>query len=129
RNNLNPSNPVKPEGDRILILEDTDGDGRADKQKVFFQGPEINSALGICVLGNKVIVSCSPHVFVFTDDDGDDVPDKQEILFTGSQGEQHDPGIHSFYFAHDGRLYFSMGNEGKVLLDAQGDTVIDIRGR
>src|SRR5690554_6778716 len=41
RNNLNPSNPTKAEGDRILILEDTDGDGKADKPTVFYQGPEI----------------------------------------------------------------------------------------
>lgn len=129
RNNLNPDNPVKPEGDRILILEDTDGDGKADKQKVFYQGPEINAALGICVLGNKVIVSCSPHVFLFTDEDGDDVPDKKEILFSGIQGEQHDHGIHSFYFGHDGRVYFSMGNEGKALLGPEGDTITDVRGR
>lgn len=128
RNNLNPDNPVKKEGDRILILEDTDGDGRADKQKVFYQGPEINSALGICVLGNRVIVSCSPNVFVFTDDNDDDVPDKKEILFKGIHGIQHDHGIHSFYFGHDGRLYFSMGNEGVALLRANGDTVADAYG-
>src|SRR6266850_7564976 len=47
-------------GDRIVILEDTDGDGRADKETVFYQDPSINAALGICVLGNKVIVSDSP---------------------------------------------------------------------
>lgn len=128
RSQLNPKNPVKEEGDRILILEDTDGDGKADTQKVFYQGSEINAALGVCVLGNKVIVSCSPNVFVFTDEDGDDVPDKKEILFKGIQGEQHDHGMHSFTFGHDGKLYFTMGNEGKTLLSAQGDTVIDKHG-
>src|SRR5690606_28431258 len=54
RNRLNPNNPVKEEGDRILILEDTDQDGVADKSTVFYQGTDINAALGICVLGNKV---------------------------------------------------------------------------
>ena len=51
---------LRPEGDRVVILEDTDGDGKADKATTFYQGPEINSALGICVLGNKVIVSSAP---------------------------------------------------------------------
>lgn len=129
RSNLNPGNPVKDQGDRILILEDTDGDGKADLQKVFYQGKDINAPLGICVLGNKVIVSCSPNVYVFTDENGDDVPDKKEILFKGIHGEQHDHGMHSFYFGHDGRLYFSMGNEGKCLLTAEGDTIVDIHGR
>jgi len=54
--------------DRIVILEDTDGDGVADTVKTFYQGRDIDSAMGICVLGNKVIVSASPNVFVFTFD-------------------------------------------------------------
>lgn len=128
RNQYNPKNPVKAEGDRIMILEDTDGDGKADKSKVFYQGPDVNAALGISVLGNKVIVSCSPNVFVFTDANGDDVPEKKEILFQGIQGVQHDHAIHAFTFGHDGKLYFNMGNEGVVLVDARGDTVKDIHG-
>src|SRR6266404_5296592 len=75
--------PLRPEGDRIVILEDTDGDGKADKETTFYQGTDINTALGICVLGKKVIVSCAPNVFVFTDEDGDGKADKKEILFTG----------------------------------------------
>ena len=129
RNQLNPKNPVKEEGDRIMILEDTDGDGIADKSKVFYQGTDVNAALGICVLGDKIYVSCSPNVFVFTDANGDDVPDKKEVLFTGIKGVQHDHGMHTFTFGHDGRLYFNMGNEGMMLLDARGDTVVDVHGR
>jgi putative membrane-bound dehydrogenase-like protein len=129
RSQHNPENPVKDEGDRIMILEDSDGDGIADKSKVFYQGTDVNAALGICVLGNKVFVSCSPNVFVFTDEDGDDVPDKKEVIFTGIKGEQHDHGMHTFTFGHDGRLYFNMGNSGELLLDAKGDTVVDVHGR
>jgi putative membrane-bound dehydrogenase-like protein len=128
RNQYNPKNPVKAEGDRILILEDTDGDGKADKSTVFYQGTDVNSALGISLLGNKVIVSCSPNVFVFTDENGDDVPDKKEVFFQGIQGLQHDHGMHTFVFGPDGRLYFNFGNEGKSLMDAAGDTVVDIHG-
>jgi putative membrane-bound dehydrogenase-like protein len=129
RNQYNPKNPVREEGDRIMILEDSDGDGKADKSKVFYQGKDVNAALGISVLGNKVIVSCSPNVFVFTDENGDDVPDKKEILFQGIKGIQHDHAIHAFLFGFDGRLYFNMGNEGAILVDAKGDTVTDIHGR
>jgi putative membrane-bound dehydrogenase-like protein len=133
RNQLNPKNPVREEGDRIMILEDSNGDGKADKSAVFYQGTDVNAALGICVLGNKIIVSCSPNVFVFTDVDGNDkfepATDKKEILFQGIKGVQHDHAIHAFTFAHDGRLYFNMGNEGSVLVDAKGDTVVDIHAR
>jgi putative membrane-bound dehydrogenase-like protein len=128
RNQYNPKNPLKAEGDRIVILEDTDGDGQADHSKVFYQGTDINSALGITLLGNKVIVSCSPNVFVFTDENGDDIPEKKEIMFQGIQGVQHDHGMHAFVFGPDGRLYFNFGNEGKSLVTAAGDTVTDIHG-
>src|SRR4051812_42246223 len=107
--------PLHAEGDRIVILEDTDGDGIADTSKAFYQDPSINSALGICVLGNKVIVSCSPNVFVLTDTDGDDKADKRELLFTGIKGFQHDHGVHGFVFGPDGKLYFNMGNEGRQI--------------
>lgn len=116
---------LRPEGDRIVIIEDTDGDGVADKEKTFYQGDDINTALGICVLGNKVIVSRSPNVFVLTDENGDDVADKKEVLFSGISGVDHDHGVHSFTFGPDGKLYFNMGNEGKQLKRADGSPVID----
>src|SRR6185436_16651263 len=77
--------------------------------------PSINAALGICVLGNKVIVSSSPHVFVLTDTDGDGKADKRELLFTGIGGYDHDHGVHAFVFGPDGQLYFCMGNDSKQL--------------
>ncbi len=129
RNQYNPKNPQRKEGDRIVIMEDTDGDGKADKSKIFYQGTDVNAALGISLLGNKVIVSCSPNVFVFTDENGDDIPDKKEVFFKGIQGLQHDHGMHTFVFGPDGKLYFNFGNEGKSLLTAAGDTVVDVRGR
>jgi putative membrane-bound dehydrogenase-like protein len=128
RNQYNPKNPVREEGDRIMILEDTDGDGKADKSKVFYQGTDVNSALGISLIGNKVIVSCSPNVFIFTDDNRDDVPDKKETFFQGIEGLQHDHGMHTFVFGPEGRLYFNFGNEGKSLLTSEGDTVVDVHG-
>ncbi len=117
-----------PEGDRIVILEDTDGDGKVDSEKTYYQGKDIDNALGLCVIGNKLIVSRSPHVFIFTDEDGDDKPDKKEILFEGISGEQHDHGVHSFVFGPDGRFYFNSGNEGKQLFFADGKPVVDMAG-
>jgi len=62
-------------GDRVIILEDTDHDGKADKSTVFAEDRDLVSPLGIAVIGNKVIVSCAPNLIVYTDDDGDDKPD------------------------------------------------------
>jgi putative membrane-bound dehydrogenase-like protein len=129
--NYRPSingNPTNALGDRIMILEDTNGDGKADTAKVFYQGPELNAPLGICVLGNRVLISQSPYIWSFYDDNGDDKADRKEILFQGIGGEQHDHGVHAMTFGPDGKLYFNMGNEGKTLKDKNGKPVIDQDG-
>jgi len=116
-------------GDRILVLEDTDSDGKADKQTVFYQGRDVDSALGICVIGEgpgrKVIVSCAPDVFVFHDDDGDLVADRKESLFTKTGQPQHDHSVHAFVVGPDGRWYFNFGNTGQAVHDKEGKPVVD----
>src|SRR5437867_7752721 len=52
RRKLRHLKDYRANGDRILILEDTDGDGKADKVKIFDQNPALRSPLGITVLGN-----------------------------------------------------------------------------
>jgi len=101
-----------PDGDRIMILEDTDGDGAADSSKVFVQDKDLLAPLGVAVIGDKVVVSCSPNLIVYTDADGDDVPEKKEILLTGFGGRDHDHGLHSVTGGIDGRWYFNAGNDG-----------------
>jgi putative membrane-bound dehydrogenase-like protein len=122
-------NPTKDEGDRILILEDTNGDGKSDKTTVFYQGKEINSPLGIWVMGNQVVVSQSPYVWLFTDSDGDGKADKKEVIFEGVGGEQHDHGMHAFTLGPDGKLYFNFGNEGGQLLGKDGKPVVGKDGK
>lgn len=125
---FNHDHPAKEGGDQILILEDTDGDGKADRKKVFFQGVEVNAALGIAKLGKKVYVAASPNMLVFTDADGDDVPEKLDTLFTGLEGVDHDHGVHAIVFGPDGKLYFNFGNEGKRLRLKDGRLVVDRHG-
>jgi putative membrane-bound dehydrogenase-like protein len=107
--------PIRPEGDRVVMLEDTNGDGEADRETVFYQDPSMDSALGICVLGNQVIVSVAPHVFLLTDTDGDGKADKRGLLLTGKASPQHDHSLHAFTFGADGKLYFNFGNTGQEL--------------
>jgi len=126
--NYRHRNGARKAGDRILILEDTDGDGRADKRTVFYQGRDIDTALGICVLGNKVIVSVAPNVFVFTDVDGDGRADKKEYLFTKVGQPQHDHSTHAFTFGPEGKLYWNFGNTGRAVHDKQGKPIVDRDG-
>jgi putative membrane-bound dehydrogenase-like protein len=125
--NYRGNNGKRPEGDRILILEDKDGDGKADDSKLFYQGRDIDSAMGICVLGNRVIVSATPNIFVFHFDENDKIT-KREVLFSKSGQPQHDHSLHSFVFGPDGRLYFNFGNTGHSMNDQNGKPIVDLAG-
>ncbi|MEJ1242440.1 PVC-type heme-binding CxxCH protein [Chryseolinea sp. T2] len=111
-------------GDRIVILEDRDQDGRAESSKVFIQDKDLISPLGIAVIGSKVIVSCSPRLIVYTDSNGDDVPDSKEIFLTGFGGYDHDHSLHAVVEGPDGNWYFNTGNAGPhVVKDKAGWTL------
>ncbi len=124
----NPDNPYQEGGDMITILEDTDGDGKADSRKVFFQDLLVDGAMGIGVFGNQVYLSSSPHILILTDEDGDDRADKVDTLFTGMGHKQGDHTIHTVSFGPDGRLYFGNGNYGGEILKKKGQPIIDKMG-
>jgi putative membrane-bound dehydrogenase-like protein len=119
---------LRPEGDRIVILEDTDGDGKADKSTVFYQGKDLYGPMGIAVAkdptgpGYKVFVCQSPDILVFTDSKGEvkaDGPPKK--LLTGFLGFDHDHGVHGILIGPDMKLYFSVGDQGvKELQSSDG---------
>lgn len=126
--NYRGHNGKRPEGDRILILEDGNGDGKAEKQTVFYQAPDFRSPHGVCVLGNVCLVSVGDKVLKLTDENRDDKADRVEAVFTGISGTQHDHGIHAFHFGPDGKLYFNFGNEGRELRDGSGKPITDAFG-
>ncbi len=125
--------PDRP-GDRLLILEDLDHNGVADKASVFYQGHDIDSAHGVLILptvdgvGTRALISAGDSIFYLIDDNGDLKADRKEILFTGISGAQHDHGIHAVHFGPDGKLYFNFGNYGKQIKDREGKPIIDMMG-
>jgi putative membrane-bound dehydrogenase-like protein len=109
----------RAEGDRIVILEDSKGTGKADKATTFYQSKESLAPLGIAVAkdptgpGWKVFVCQSPDILVFEDKDGDGVADgPPKKLLTGFQGIDHDHGVHGILIGPDLKLYFSVGDQG-----------------
>ena len=111
-------------GDRIMILEDTNGDGKADLSKVFVEDKDLLSPLGIAVIGNKIFVSSAPNLIVYTDSNGDDIPDSKEIFLTGFGGKDHDHSLHSLVAGPDGNYYFNVGNAGPhIVADKAGWTL------
>lgn len=115
-NNDSTKNLHFAQGDRVMILEDRDGDGKADTSKVFVEDRDLVAPVGIAVIGSKVVVSCSPNLIVYTDENGDDHPDKKEILLTGFGGKDHDHSLHATYAGPDGAWYFNVGNAGPHLV-------------
>lgn len=115
------------EGDRIVVLEDTDNDGKADRSSVFWQDPELLSPLGIAVFDNVVIVSQPPNLLKLTDVNRDlkfdpASGDKREVLLTGFNGRNHDHSLHSLTAGPDGKWYFNQGNTCGVFTDKSGKT-------
>ena len=106
----------QPPADKIKVLEDTDGDGKADKMTVFAEG--VFAPMSICVAGDKVYVATSPDLWVYEDKDHDlkaDGPPKK--LLTGFGGFNHDHGAHSLVLGPDHKWWMS-----------HGDTGFDVRG-
>lgn len=112
------------EGDRVVVLEDDDGDGVYDRSTVFAQEERLVSPLGIAVFGSTVVVSNSPDLIVYHDDDGDLRADRSEVLLTGFGGHDHDHGLHSVVAGPDGRWWFAAGNAGPhIVTDKSGFTL------
>ncbi len=109
----------RPAGDRIVILTDSQGTGRADQATVFYQGADLRAPLGIAVAkdpsgpGWKVFVCQSPDILVFEDRDGDGKADgPPRKLLSGFGGYDHDHGVHGILIGPDCKLYFSVGDQG-----------------
>ena len=114
---------IRPEGDRIVVLVDKTGEGKATEAVTFYQGKDLYGPLGVCVApyadgkGQKVFVCQSPDILVFEDKDGDlkaDGPPKK--FLTGFGGFDHDHGVHGINIGPDGKLYFTVGDAGVTAL-------------
>lgn len=117
---------LRPEGDRIMVLQDTDLDGKADKSHVFVQEEFLLAPLGIAVIDNKIVVSQTPSLIVYTDVNRnqkfDEGIDTRGELLTGFQGRNHDHSLHSVTTGPDGLWYFNHGNCGATFTDKSGKT-------
>ncbi|HSI64613.1 MAG TPA: PVC-type heme-binding CxxCH protein, partial [Candidatus Saccharimonadia bacterium] len=91
----------------MLILEDTDNDGVADKRTVFLQG--LDMACGIICGDGGVYIGQQPHLLHFKDNDGDDKPDEWRVVLTGFGREDTHELINSFSWGPDGWLYMTHG--------------------
>ena len=99
----------KPDGnDRIVILEDTDGDGKFDKKTLFYD--KLNNVSAIEVGFGGVWVGSNPHLLFIADKDGDDKPDAApEVVLDGWAHDDMHEILNSFAWGPDGWLYGTQG--------------------
>ena len=106
-------NHVRPDSrgiDRIKILEDTTGDGRADRTTIFAEG--LNIPTGITFGGGGVIVANAPHIYLFRDTDGDGVADEQTTLLSGFGRFDTHAVLSNLWYAPDNWIWGCVGYSG-----------------
>ncbi|MEQ8789036.1 MAG: ThuA domain-containing protein [Pirellulaceae bacterium] len=96
--------PGNEPNDKLVILEDTDGDGRADKSSVF--ADDLNIPLSFEFGDGGVYVSEMPHLTFLRDTDGDGKADDRRHLLTGFGTEDSHHALHDFAWTPDGDLIF-----------------------
>jgi uncharacterized protein len=105
----------QPGDDRIKIVEDTNGDGRADKFTVF--ADHLNLPTSLVFANGGIVVTAMPHTLFLKDTNGDDKADVKQILHTGwGIGDTH-AGPSSLMYGFDNYIWGTVGYsrfKGKV---------------
>ncbi|GAB3493446.1 hypothetical protein GCM10027341_08750 [Spirosoma knui] len=105
-------NERKPEGgsDYIVICEDTDKDGKADKFTNFAEGLSIPT--GMAFGNGGLYVSQAPHMLFLQDTNGDDKADVKKIVFTGFGTFDTHAGPSNLHYGFDNWIWGSVGYSG-----------------
>ena len=106
-------NEMQPRGqgrDRISIVEDADGDGRADKVGLFADGLSIPTSL--CYAEGGLIVAQAPDMLFLRDTDGDGKADERRVLFTGFKTNDTHAGPSNLRYGLDNWIYAIIGYAG-----------------
>src|SRR6185295_11053198 len=105
--------PEKKPGGTIRLLEDTDGDGKADKSTVFAK--DLSFPTSIAPWNGGVFVTAPPDIIYLKDKDGDGVADEKEVHFTGFILAVTDSNVNGLRWGLDNRIHgLNGGNSGVV---------------
>lgn len=106
-NNIHPGTPGR---DRIKILEDTNGDGRADKFTVF--ADSLNVPTGLVFANGGLIVSQMPDLLFLKDTNGDDRADVKQVIVSGFGIRDTHAGPSNLRYGFDNRVWGAVGYSG-----------------
>jgi quinoprotein glucose dehydrogenase len=118
---------MQVESDRVRLVEDRDGDGRADHDSVFatgFNQLEDGTAAGVLSFNGNVYFANIPNLWLLRDTNGDGKADKRKVLATGFGVHYEISGhdLHGLRLGPDGRIYFSIGDRSLSVRTPDGKT-------
>lgn len=99
--------PTEAMNDKLIILEDTDGDGKADKRTVF--ADNLHCPTGFEFYNGGVLVAQAPDIIFMKDTDGDDKADIRVRVLQGLDSADTHHTANSFALDPGGALYFQEG--------------------
>ncbi|MGO9924218.1 MAG: PVC-type heme-binding CxxCH protein [Isosphaeraceae bacterium] len=114
-------------GGVVRFLEDTNGDGRYDKETTFLDG--LGFPTGVIPWREGIIVACAPDIFYAEDRDGDGKADHREVLFTGFVEGNQQHRLNGFELGLDGWVYGANGESGGRVRSKKTGTTTAIQGR
>ncbi|MEP2347791.1 MAG: PVC-type heme-binding CxxCH protein [Algoriphagus sp.] len=106
-----PNEIRKESGDDVIkILEDTDGDGKADKSTIFAEG--LNIPTSMVAVNGGILISMAPDFIFLKDTDGDDVADVKEVVITGWGKSDTHAGPSNLKYGFDNKVWGVLGYAG-----------------
>jgi putative membrane-bound dehydrogenase-like protein len=113
--------------DEIRLVEDTDGDGRADKTTIYAGG--FNSIQGLATHAGTVYAMHAPFLTSLRDTDGDGKADERKDLLAGlgwvpEKAPDRLHGANGVTVGHDGWLYLALGDRGCDVQRPEGDRLV-----
>jgi putative heme-binding domain-containing protein len=122
-----PAPPDREGRDSIKVLEDTDGDGRADKINTFADG--LNLPMGLYPYRRGVIAFSIPYIYYFEDTDGDDRADRRQILYGPlDYSEDHHGLSNAFRRGFDGWIYSCHGYANRSTIRGKDGNQVTLNG-
>ncbi len=113
-------------GGTIRLLEDTDGDGRADRSVLFAEG--LSFPTSIAPWNGGVIVTAPPEVIFLKDTDGDGKADVREVLLKGFKLDVTDSNVNGLRWGLDNRLHgVNGGSGGNITSTRKPGAVVPLR--
>ena len=110
---------VKGKG-KIVMLKDTNGDGRADTSTVFVDS--LREATSVLPWKGGLLVCAAPYITYYKDTDGDGRSDVKEILFTGFFNKNEEVQVTNLRFGIDNWIYANNGGQaGEISFSRRPD--------